>query len=293
MKNKNILLFIFLVLILLIANCLDNPIWHKRFNLLSLAVWVTILAICISTVIFIVVNHKRFQNDKKEISEPSTADKPTKKDLLGFPDHVKSLAKLIEDIPFKDTPLSIGIYGDWGSGKTSFLMMLEEELLPEIHPIWFNAWKYEKEENLWVALLQTILHEAVIQGNVFRRVWIKFKVFLTNLQLFNALFEITVKVSPIFLRLIIVLLVSGLILNWPSTEIEEFLIKISPEENIEELEILIKTALSFVAIIVAKPEEILKIFNWRLGVDFSKFTKKEHILTKLQFWIALVSAFKR
>ena len=42
---------------------------------------------------------------------------------------------------------SLGIYGEWGTGKTT-LMKLVEKKLKQAHdnilPIWFNAWRYER-----------------------------------------------------------------------------------------------------------------------------------------------------
>ncbi len=56
-------------------------------------------------------------------------------------------------------PLCVGIFGSWGSGKSSFMQMLQKLLeRPQIRTLWFNPWKYDKKEDLWSALIQTILH---------------------------------------------------------------------------------------------------------------------------------------
>jgi len=61
-----------------------------------------------------------------------------------------------------------GVLGDWGTGKTSALKILEARLNtilknkafvssePVCVPIWFNAWKYENEANLVYPLLKAI-----------------------------------------------------------------------------------------------------------------------------------------
>lgn len=85
------------------------------------------------------------------------------KDLLGFDKYIDTLSKMVTDKDFK-TPFCIGIFGKWGSGKTSFMHLLEKRLSesdsePHAIPVWFNPWRYEKEEHLIIPFLKTIEHE--------------------------------------------------------------------------------------------------------------------------------------
>ena len=92
-------------------------------------------------------------------------DSPATEDLLGFERFATPIRTRIETATQENTPMTIGVYGEWGSGKTSFLMMLAKNLREkDIYPIWFNAWKYDQEDNLWAALLQTILDQARVSG---------------------------------------------------------------------------------------------------------------------------------
>jgi len=79
-------------------------------------------------------------------------DLPAEVDALDFRPYVEALAAIIES-PNTHTPLTIGVFGGWGSGKTSLLRMLRKRLKPGYRVAWFDAWKYEKEETLWRALL--------------------------------------------------------------------------------------------------------------------------------------------
>ncbi len=57
-------------------------------------------------------------------------------------------------------PFTIGVYGDWGHGKTSLLRQaktLVEEVRPDLVTVWFNAWQYEGEEHPLVPLAATII----------------------------------------------------------------------------------------------------------------------------------------
>jgi hypothetical protein len=90
------------------------------------------------------------------------------KDLFGF----KGFVDLIENaVRGTQTPFVYGVLGDWGTGKTSVLRLLEARFrstdnkreimrLPDgkeiFVPIWFDAWKYENEANIVYPLLHVI-----------------------------------------------------------------------------------------------------------------------------------------
>ena len=91
------------------------------------------------------------------------SDEYCQEDQLGFDKYVETLYGMIKDKDFK-TPFCIGIYGRWGSGKTSFMHLLESRLVqddsrPYIVPAWFNPWRYEKEEHLIIPFLKTVESE--------------------------------------------------------------------------------------------------------------------------------------
>jgi len=54
-------------------------------------------------------------------------DIPSEDDALGFNKYVETLGGMIRDPDFQ-TPFCIGIYGKWGSGKTSFMQLLEKKV---------------------------------------------------------------------------------------------------------------------------------------------------------------------
>ena len=57
-------------------------------------------------------------------------------------------------------PFTIGVFGEWGTGKTSLMRMIEQKLAgDDVVTVWFNAWQYEKEENPIVPLVGTIIQE--------------------------------------------------------------------------------------------------------------------------------------
>ncbi len=76
--------------------------------------------------------------------------------VLDFNNYSHNLANIITN----STPrFAIGIFGGWGTGKTSLMLMTKKILdpIPEIVTVWFDAWRYEREQNLAVIpFLRTI-----------------------------------------------------------------------------------------------------------------------------------------
>ena len=64
-------------------------------------------------------------------------------DLLGVNTYTKALIKFIGE---SNTPMTIAIQGEWGSGKTSMMNQLQEELCNNdqsaFYGIWINTWQY-------------------------------------------------------------------------------------------------------------------------------------------------------
>ena len=84
--------------------------------------------------------------------------------------------------PETETPLSVAIYGDWGTGKTSAMKWLEGMLIEwnrngdhslgkPVRPVWFYPWKYHKKKDVWRGLIaEVILATISIRGATLERV---------------------------------------------------------------------------------------------------------------------------
>ena len=61
-----------------------------------------------------------------------------------------------------DTPMTISIQGDWGSGKTSMMNMISSKIAENVHTIWFNTWQFSQfqmQDNLAISMLNSLLSE--------------------------------------------------------------------------------------------------------------------------------------
>jgi hypothetical protein len=83
-------------------------------------------------------------------------------DQLGITHDARALAALLAAKSL-DPPLAVGLYGEWGTGKTFFMRTLEAEIAAldslsccrNVASVWFNAWHYA-EGNLWASLVHHI-----------------------------------------------------------------------------------------------------------------------------------------
>lgn len=75
-------------------------------------------------------------------------------------DRTMSVERLTSMIKMQDkkSSLNIGIIGEWGSGKTTFLQFLNDNLSKNVEDniVWFNASQYEDQEQIWFSLLQRV-----------------------------------------------------------------------------------------------------------------------------------------
>ncbi len=77
-------------------------------------------------------------------------------DGLGFDTYSRILASAATNTR---GPFTIGVFGEWGTGKTSLMRLIERRLAddPNVVTVWFNAWRYEQEEHPIIPLVGTIV----------------------------------------------------------------------------------------------------------------------------------------
>ncbi|MVM32443.1 NTPase KAP [Spirosoma sp. HMF4905] len=90
------------------------------------------------------------------------SDNETKVDLLNSEAIAQTIVKLIRERP--ERPITIGVHGDWGAGKSSVLEMIEAGLEPDkeiVLCIKFNGWRFQGFEDAKIALIEGIVSELI------------------------------------------------------------------------------------------------------------------------------------
>jgi len=136
----------------------------------------------------------------------STGDQPVEQDTLGFEPYVEAVAEFLVNEETRP-PLTLSVEGEWGSGKSSFMLQLEKALHRRCEPFtrwafslpgglakgwrshregrWtrlrrqlvppccltvrFNAWRHDKEDALWAAFASEFLRRISRERSLLRR----------------------------------------------------------------------------------------------------------------------------
>lgn len=113
------------------------------------------------------------------------SDNETDIDLLGF----EHLANAVVSIIKRDDllPATIGVYGDWGGGKSSLLKIVQKQLEEEegVIVLSFNGWLFEDYENAKTALMGSILEELLNHRKILPEVHDKIKKLLKRVNGFK------------------------------------------------------------------------------------------------------------
>ncbi|CAB5121397.1 hypothetical protein D3OALGA1CA_2621 [Olavius algarvensis associated proteobacterium Delta 3] len=102
------------------------------------------------------------------------SDQPERDEVaFGFDADARTLAELIS-YGKNETPLIIGIFGSWGSGKTTLMETTRRFLSDDSEPyqlgsrpyktIWYQAWTYRKNDQILADLFETVLRTMEADG---------------------------------------------------------------------------------------------------------------------------------
>lgn len=93
----------------------------------------------------------------------SNQDKLSEKDKFGISKYERALTRFVEQA---DTPLTIALQGEWGSGKTSLMNLLKYHLCEadnaSYYSVWINTWQHSimsDPENAIIGILKSIIYQ--------------------------------------------------------------------------------------------------------------------------------------
>lgn len=89
-------------------------------------------------------------------------DKPALEDRFAIEKYISGLSRFIKEC---NTPMTVSIQGDWGTGKTSIMSMVQEQLKQNrnIHLVWFNTWQFSQfnlGDRLSFLMLSKLINEV-------------------------------------------------------------------------------------------------------------------------------------
>ena len=90
------------------------------------------------------------------------SDKESKIDFLNFNEAAESIKDLITEKELM--PISVGVFGDWGAGKSTILELTKASLETdeqEYIQVHFDAWTFQGYDDAKAALLETIASTLV------------------------------------------------------------------------------------------------------------------------------------
>jgi tetratricopeptide (TPR) repeat protein/Cdc6-like AAA superfamily ATPase len=238
---------------------------------------------------------RRRRNEEADNSpKDSFEDRATYNDLLNFSEIIKPLADLIAE---RHEHLTIGIYGDWGSGKTSFLQQLEAQLKVKdksIYTIWFNAWKYNKDENLWSALIQTIINQSGQHGSFFGKLRVKYRLWRFRTDLGAGARETARVIANVIVRAFIIFLcvIAGIQSRSISGALNAFFTShaLIP---VMALPVILTALAAIIAIIAADPTKLWELFVGGIHFDYKKFERELSYRQHVAFYDQFSEEFKR
>ena len=113
------------------------------------------------------------------------ADNETAVDYLYYEPIAQTVVKLIQEK--SQEPLTIGLHGDWGAGKSSALLMIEDAFTDDDRTLCvrFNGWLFEGYDDAKAVLIETIVTALVTKRSVSTKVKEKATEVLKNVNWFK------------------------------------------------------------------------------------------------------------
>jgi len=138
----------------------SDPAPYKR----APAPWYWLSFLVVGALLTPVMRRPRPPPPSKSVADLLVSDRPIRRgdpDALDLSSVALGLSRFIRNSK-TEPPLTIAVTGQWGTGKSSLMNLLQDDLRQYgFRPIWFNAWHHQKEEHLLASLLHRVQTQAV------------------------------------------------------------------------------------------------------------------------------------
>lgn len=106
---------------------------------------------------------------EKQFSTPFLNDHETNCDLLNYSSIAETIVKTI--LANKEKPITIGVHGDWGAGKSSILEMIETAFKEneKVVCLKFNGWSFQGFEDAKISLLEGIVTSLIEKRSLWEK----------------------------------------------------------------------------------------------------------------------------
>lgn len=104
-------------------------------------------------------------------------------DMLFYSPYASTIINFIKEPEF--TPLTIGLYGSWGAGKSSLLQLIQQSIEVDAKDavcISLNAWQFEGYEDAKVAIMESLLKSLQSNETFSKKVGDKIKSLLSRID---------------------------------------------------------------------------------------------------------------
>ena len=89
-----------------------------------------------------------------------------KQDKLNRIQYSQALAKSILNIPKGQNSIVIGLMGEWGTGKSSLLNLIEVDIKKSVNVVRFNPWNYYSQQTLFASFFDELTNELSFSNKI-------------------------------------------------------------------------------------------------------------------------------
>lgn len=129
---------------------------------------------------------KSSTEDTVSIARAALSDAATDDDELGFEPYVSALTTFLASQMTK-TPLTLSVEGEWGAGKSSFMLQVEKLLSRVITKsssrdlvLRYNAWRSDSTEAVWASFALFLIRNLGAARNPLLRVFLDLRLVLSR-----------------------------------------------------------------------------------------------------------------